>query len=398
MRPRWARALALFRSDTRRPGLSRRAWLGTALCGRVRGRGPQRRRPGHGSARVDRGALTVLTASGEVRAVVSAADRARARSAPAPDRRRLGRASRGHGGRCAPEAQRHRPRQCGRCRRAAGARRERRQGVRRVLARGAAFAPRLLERFVVLAWQSGAAPVAVLTKADIARDLAGAVAAAERLIGGGDVVAVSSLTGAGMDELGAFLETRGRRSRCSGPRARASRRSRTGSAAGRSSSRRARSATTARVATRRRPASSCGFRAGRCSSTRPGLRALGLFGRRARRSATPSGRSRSWRRRAVSPTARTGASPGARSREAIAAGGLDVDRYESFEKLRREQRHLAARARSPTSAPSNARGTRRSRRRRASRRSAEARPLAPWLALVREPPPWSAGPARRSGR
>ena len=35
--------------------------------------------------------------------------------------------------------------------------------------------------------------------------------------------------------------------------------------------------------------------------------------------------------------------PGCAIKEAIAAGTLDVDRYESFEKLRREQRHLAAR-------------------------------------------------------
>ena len=35
--------------------------------------------------------------------------------------------------------------------------------------------------------------------------------------------------------------------------------------------------------------------------------------------------------------------PGCAVKEAIAAGTLDAARYESFEKLRREQRHLAAR-------------------------------------------------------
>ena len=68
------------------------------------------------------------------------------------------------------------------------------------------FRARRLERLLVLAWQSGASPVAVLTKADVAEDVAGAVEAAERLIGGGDVVAVSSFTGAGMDAITGFLE------------------------------------------------------------------------------------------------------------------------------------------------------------------------------------------------
>lgn len=68
------------------------------------------------------------------------------------------------------------------------------------------FRPSRLERLLVLAWQSGASPVAILTKADIAGDLEAAVGAAERLIGAGDVVAVSSLTGAGLDEVGGFLE------------------------------------------------------------------------------------------------------------------------------------------------------------------------------------------------
>ena len=35
------------------------------------------------------------------------------------------------------------------------------------------FRARRLERLLVIAWQSGAAPVAVLTKADIAKDIAG---------------------------------------------------------------------------------------------------------------------------------------------------------------------------------------------------------------------------------
>ena len=48
----------------------------------------------------------------------------------------------------------------------------------------------------------------MLTKTDIAEDVAGAVEVARRLIGGGDVVAVSSVTGVGMDAVCDFLEPR----------------------------------------------------------------------------------------------------------------------------------------------------------------------------------------------
>lgn len=64
---------------------------------------------------------------------------------------------------------------------------------------------RRLERYVALAWESGALPVVVLTKADLCDDVDGAVAAARAAAPGADVVALSSATGANVDALDALL-------------------------------------------------------------------------------------------------------------------------------------------------------------------------------------------------
>ncbi|HWF41554.1 MAG TPA: GTPase RsgA, partial [Acidothermaceae bacterium] len=65
--------------------------------------------------------------------------------------------------------------------------------------------PRLLQRCLALAWQSGATPVVLLTKADIATDVAQRVAAAQADAVGADVFAVSATTGEGLDVLVAYL-------------------------------------------------------------------------------------------------------------------------------------------------------------------------------------------------
>lgn len=65
---------------------------------------------------------------------------------------------------------------------------------------------RRLERYLATAWQSGAAPVVVLTKADLADDPAAEVAAAESVAFGAPVLAVSAVTGEGMDALAALLK------------------------------------------------------------------------------------------------------------------------------------------------------------------------------------------------
>ena len=64
---------------------------------------------------------------------------------------------------------------------------------------------RRLERYLILAWESGARPVIVLTKADLhpAPDLA--VAEVETVSGGVPVQAISSLTGQGLDEVRELL-------------------------------------------------------------------------------------------------------------------------------------------------------------------------------------------------
>lgn len=60
---------------------------------------------------------------------------------------------------------------------------------------------RRLERYLVLAWESGAQPVVVLTKADLCADADAAVAEVEAVAVGVPVHAVSNLTGEGIDEL-----------------------------------------------------------------------------------------------------------------------------------------------------------------------------------------------------
>lgn len=62
-----------------------------------------------------------------------------------------------------------------------------------------------LERFLALAWESGAQPLVVLTKADLADDSDHLLADAEATAPGVQVLVVSAATGEGMDVLGAVL-------------------------------------------------------------------------------------------------------------------------------------------------------------------------------------------------
>ncbi len=65
--------------------------------------------------------------------------------------------------------------------------------------------PRRLERYLAAAWQSGAAPVVLLTKADLCEDVAGAVAGVEAFAAGAPVHALSSLTGEGLEAIARYL-------------------------------------------------------------------------------------------------------------------------------------------------------------------------------------------------
>lgn len=68
------------------------------------------------------------------------------------------------------------------------------------------FNVKRLERYLTLAWQSGAAPVIVLTKPDLAKDYGGYLKAARDVAKGVPVHAVSSRTGEGMESLAHYTK------------------------------------------------------------------------------------------------------------------------------------------------------------------------------------------------
>ncbi len=64
---------------------------------------------------------------------------------------------------------------------------------------------RRLERYLATAWQSGAEPVVVLTKRDLAEDVESALFPVEAIAFGAPVHAISSVTGEGVDDLRAYI-------------------------------------------------------------------------------------------------------------------------------------------------------------------------------------------------
>ncbi len=70
------------------------------------------------------------------------------------------------------------------------------------------FNPRRLERYLTLAWQSGAVPAVILTKADLADDYTEQVREAEKTAAGVAVFAVSAKTKEGLNTLSEFLKPR----------------------------------------------------------------------------------------------------------------------------------------------------------------------------------------------
>ncbi len=63
------------------------------------------------------------------------------------------------------------------------------------------FNPRRIERYLAVAWESGATPVVLLTKGDLACDLAARVAEAAAVAGRAEVIVTSARTGAGLGRL-----------------------------------------------------------------------------------------------------------------------------------------------------------------------------------------------------
>lgn len=67
------------------------------------------------------------------------------------------------------------------------------------------FNRRRLERYLAIAWQSGATPVVLLTKADLAEDVSAWVEMAAQTAVGVEVLAVSVVTGEGMEALAPYM-------------------------------------------------------------------------------------------------------------------------------------------------------------------------------------------------
>lgn len=75
-----------------------------------------------------------------------------------------------------------------------------------VMAVGEDFSVRRLERYLTMAWESGATPVVVLTKADLAADIDAEIAQARAVTFGATTLATSSRTGQGLTELRSLLK------------------------------------------------------------------------------------------------------------------------------------------------------------------------------------------------
>jgi len=68
------------------------------------------------------------------------------------------------------------------------------------------FNPARLERYLTLAWQSGATPVILLTKSDLMEDFAAQVRAAQEIAMGVEVIPLSAVTGFGLERLAPYLQ------------------------------------------------------------------------------------------------------------------------------------------------------------------------------------------------
>ena len=68
------------------------------------------------------------------------------------------------------------------------------------------FNPRRLERYLTLAWQSGATPVVLLTKADLVEDYWPYLTQVDRVAAGVNIHVVSAHTGYGLPRLNAYLQ------------------------------------------------------------------------------------------------------------------------------------------------------------------------------------------------
>jgi len=63
-----------------------------------------------------------------------------------------------------------------------------------------------MERYITLAWQSGAEPVVILTKADLVEDYSGHMRESQKVAAGANVHAISAITGFGLDALEDYIK------------------------------------------------------------------------------------------------------------------------------------------------------------------------------------------------
>ena len=68
------------------------------------------------------------------------------------------------------------------------------------------FNLRRLERYLAIAWSSGALPIVTLTKADLCDDVAAKTAAAESVAIGAEILVTSSLADAGHEQILPYLK------------------------------------------------------------------------------------------------------------------------------------------------------------------------------------------------
>ena len=197
---------------------------------------------------------------------------------------------------------------------------------------------RRIERYLASGWESGAQPVIVLNKSDLAEDLAAAVAEVEAVAFGVPVHVVSCLDGAGMDELepylvrqpdgGAARFLRGRQVLAPQPPARLG-------APERANPARRRQGPTHDDAT----GSSCRSRTAGSSWTRPGMRELGLWSAETGVDETFSDLAELAAGCRFTDCAHE-SEPGCAVRAAIADGRLPEERLSSYRKLQRELERL----------------------------------------------------------
>ena len=203
------------------------------------------------------------------------------------------------------------------------------------------FSPRRIERYLTVAWDSGAAPVVVLNKADLCGDVAAPVAEAEAVALGVPVLAVSAAERRGLDALApylavghtvAFLGSSGvGKSTLINALLDAERQA---VRAVRADDSRGRHTTTHREL--------IPLPGGALLMDTPGLRELGLWGDETSLSASFADVEELAARCRFRDCAHRG-EPGCAVQQALAEGELAVERWQSYLKLQRELRHLERR-------------------------------------------------------